>query len=217
MKRLFVEGLPGAGKSTVVDIIQKQNIPVMKELGYLINHDEFPGNGQTVEEVLEIDDWFIDKEEARTAMKNGIFDRSYFTHLTYAYAYGRHKNLRSMEKTIDKYSNALNIGRLAVPDSIAYIDIEPELSIERQRKRAWSGVPPLDAFWEDKIFLQDLREAYDELFNACENIPISYHDGSLDSEHTASEIKNNYIGIQANDKRKRVINLGRYATRMQNI
>ncbi len=192
MSRLFLEGLPGAGKSTALNIIAEHNVPVVQELGLTLGPDGFPGNGQTIEEILEIDDWFIGQEERRTQVSEGVYDRSYFTHLTYAYGYGRYTELQSLEPTVEKYRRAVALGRLAIPTAIAYIDVEPELSIERQEKRIRSGVPPLDSFWMDKSFLSDLRDAYECLFQSCESIPVLRQDGANKSAIVANNISNFY-------------------------
>ena len=84
MSKIFLEGLPGAGKSTALEIMAAENVPVVRELGLVLGLDAFPGNGTTVSEILAIEDWFIDQEAERMKCKDAVFDRSYFSHLTYA-------------------------------------------------------------------------------------------------------------------------------------
>ncbi len=66
---IFIEGLPGAGKTTLIRLLEKQGRDIEHELGHVIPASEFPGNGETIEAILGIDDWFINKEKARLERK----------------------------------------------------------------------------------------------------------------------------------------------------
>ena len=198
MTKVFLEGLPGAGKTTTSKILREERIPVARDFGLANGAEDYPGNGTTVDEILAIDDWFINKESERMRSDSGIFDRSYLGNLTYAYAYGRYKGLDSLKPTIKKYEQAIAVGRLALPEGIVYIDIDPELSIERQYKRVGEGVPLLDDFWRDKYFLQDLRDSHTALFNSFTNIPTLILDGETESEAVAHGIASFYHSLDLN-------------------
>ncbi len=215
MKRIFLEGLPGAGKSTLVTELERRSVPVVHELGKVLGVDAFPGNGISVAEILNIDDWFIAQEMSRMQSMEAVYDRSYLTHLTYAHGYGRYMNLPSFEPTVDKYSNALKKGRLELPTAIMYMDIEPDASIERQRIRSGMGVAALDSFWEDKDYLASLREAYDALLDSCDNIAVIQLDGSQDTSSLADEtevfIREHFASSELGQPK---LKLGKYVTRL---
>lgn len=218
MSKIFLEGLPGAGKSSALEIIAAEGIPVMRELGLMLGLDAFPGNGSSVSEILAIDDWFINQEAERMQREDSVFDRSYFSHLTYAYGYGRYMGLHSLEPTVKKYEQAITMGKLTVPDAVVYIDIEPELSIERQHKRASMGVPLLDDFWMDKFFLQDLRDSYAELFNACTGIDVLVQNGENESDVIAHNITAFYDSLNASTTpQEPEIHLGRYIMDLEGL
>lgn len=182
MERAFIEGLPCAGKSTLAKYIEYKGGSVIHELGRVIPPGEFPGNGATVEEVLRIDDWFIEKEHLRTSQNSGYFDRSYLTHLAYAYAYGKYKDIPTLGKTTDKYKRAIDTGLLPVPEQIIYIDIRPEESVLRQDVRVKLGHKALDPFWHDTCFLSDMKNAYETLLTTADGVDIEVVDALLATE-----------------------------------
>jgi thymidylate kinase len=196
---VFVEGLPGAGKTTTSKMLKQMSIPVARDFGLAQGAEDYPGNGTTVEEILAIDDWFIDKESERMKSDTGIFDRSYLGNLTYAYAYGRHMALESFRPTVKKYEQAIALGKLALPAGLVYIDIDPELSIERQYQRVEEGIPLLDDFWRDTFFLQDIRDSHTALFNACSNIPTLILDGEAESTAVAHGIASFYTTLESTE------------------
>lgn len=195
MNRVFIEGLPGAGKTTTTKFLRESGLPVAQDFGLVHGADDYPGNGTTIDAILAIDDWFIDKESERMKSDADIFDRSYLGNLTYAYAYGRHMRLDSFKPTVIKYEQALALGKLALPEGLVYIDVDPEISIERQYKRVDEGVPLLDDFWRDKSFLQDLRDAHHALFEACINITTLVIDGEIASPIIANRVASFYSSL----------------------
>jgi thymidylate kinase len=78
---------------------------------------------------------------------------------------------------------------------LVYIDIDPELSIERQYQRVEEGIPLLDDFWRDTFFLQDIRDSHTALFNACSNIPTLILDGEAESTAVAHGIASFYTTL----------------------
>jgi len=75
--------------------------------------------------------------------------------------------LHSLEPTVKKYEQAITMGKLTVPDAVVYIDMSLNFPLNVSINEQALGVPLLDDFWMDKFFLQDLRDSYAELFNAC--------------------------------------------------
>lgn len=216
MTRVFLEGLPGAGKTTTCKILKKSDVPVAQDFGLAQGAEDYPGDGATIDDILAIDDWFIDKESERMKSDTGIFDRSYFGNLTYAYAYGRLMGLDSLKPTMKKYEEAIALGKLALPEGLVYLDIDPELSIERQHKRVKEGVPLLDNFWRDKFFLQDLRDSHVALFNSCSGIPLLTLNGEARITVIAQNIVSFYesLGTVASAPKPR-LELGQYLTDLE--
>jgi thymidylate kinase len=216
MKRLFVEGLPGAGKTTTSKILKEKQVPVARDFGLAHGADDYPGNGTSIESILAIDDWFISKESERMQSDSGIFDRSYLGNLTYAYAYSRLRGLDSLRPTVSKYEKAVTLGRLALPEGLVYVDIDPELSIERQYKRVNEGVPLLDDFWRDRFFLQDLRDSYNTLFNSCTGIPLLRLDGQNEIASIADNIASFYDSLDTiSPPLEPRLQLGQYVTSLE--
>lgn len=182
MEMKFIEGLPCAGKSSLIRLLGSNGYSITHELGRVLPKSSFPGNGKTIEEILKIDDWFIEKESSRCLETTEFYDRSYFSHLTYAYAYSRVMGLSSFEKTIGKYQKAINSNKLTLPSEITYINIDPETSIERQKIRVQNGSNSLDSIWQDRSFLRDLIWAYTSLFSCLEGIDVTEIDGRMSTE-----------------------------------
>jgi len=197
MTRVFIEGLPGAGKTTTSKILTQKGLPVARDFGLAQGAEDYPGNGTSVDEILAIDNWFIDQEAERMKSDVGIFDRSYLGNLTYAYAYSRLLGLDSLKPTTEKYKHAIEIGKLALPEGLVYIDVDPELSIKRQHQRVSEGTPLLEEFWRDKGFLQDLRDSHVALFEACIDMPIITLDGEMNSTAVARDIASFYISLES--------------------
>lgn len=205
-RRIFVEGLPCAGKSLLVKHLEQQGHNVVHELGRTINPNDFPGNGTTLDEILKIDDWFI-RHESDRSNRTGVYDRSFLTHVTYAYAYGIYRGTQSFRPTVERYIDAIEAERLMLPDAITLIDIEPEESIERQVIRVASGRRPLDDFWSDIEFLGNLRRAYGSLLVKCMGIEVVFIDGHSTTEEKCQEVEPLLVGTANTDK---VIDLDKY-------
>jgi len=111
MTIVFIEGLPAGGKTHLIRYIESRGHQVIHELGRVLKPEDFPGDGKTIEEILRIHDWFIEKEHARFEHKiSGVFERSFMTQLGYAFAYPRYMNLDAFEKGVNKYASAIYSG-----------------------------------------------------------------------------------------------------------
>lgn len=207
-KITFIEGLPCAGKSLLTKELERNGNHVVHELGRTIPRDSFPGDGSSVDEIEKINEWFIDKESTRLSSNlNGYFDRSFFTHLVYAYAYEKFSGIKSFHKTVDRYRDALDSGRLILPDEVVYIDEEVKTSIERQLFKISIGRVALASFWRDETFLKNTVRGYESLLENLKGIDII----TLDAEMSTEE-KMNSLG-RSEQRRllaKRAIDLSRF-------
>lgn len=74
---IFIEGLPCAGKSLLVNALAEQGDSVCFELGKVLSREDFPGNGKSLDEVERINNWFISREAERmNDNKLTFYDRS---------------------------------------------------------------------------------------------------------------------------------------------
>ncbi|MGK0663977.1 AAA family ATPase [Serratia marcescens] len=195
---IFIEGLPCAGKSLLVNALAAQGTSVCFELGKVLSRADFPGNGLSVAEVEKINEWFIAKECERMRGKAHYFDRSYFTHLCYAYAYGRFMSLDIFPATVKKYAEKISDGGLPLPWGIVYVDIESKESIARQENKIATRVSRgLPAFWRNEQFLNDTCDAYQNLFSSCFDIPVLSIDARLSTQAKLNQLNEWMSGVVA--------------------
>lgn len=205
MEVIYVEGLPCAGKSLLVKQLELKGYKVIHELGRTIDPTEFPGNGRDLEETRKINDWFISKESQRS-QQAGIFDRSFLTHLAYAYAYSRLTGIPCFRPALQKYQEALTSGKLTMPDGVVYLELSSTKSVKRQIAKIASGRRPLDWFWRKKTFLDDTLIAYNSLLASLKGVKIIRIDGELSTKDKCRRLitnlneesvsKNKYLDMQ---------------------
>ena len=187
-KTVVIEGLPASGKTQLLEMLRLCGCDTIPEIAKTIKPEDFPGNGQNIDEVLAIDDWFIGKENERMCSLGGIFERSWISNVVYSYAYARHMKLQSMRPTIEKYQQALTSGRLRFPDVIVFIEVAPMVSSKRQSLRIASGKPTMGDFWLKENFLSDTNFAYKTLFSCCSNVHILRISGERQAGENAGAV-----------------------------
>lgn len=189
MAIITIEGLPGAGKTTLRDKLSEKGYNTIQELGGIVHIDKMPGDGKDLQGVLKIDDWFIEQESKRCCMcesNEAVMDRNFFTHLTYSYGYSRLTGIPCFEKTIEKYDLAISKGKLQLPDALVYLDVLPQISKQRQinvKKR-------LPEFWRNIGFLGDLRSAYFSLMNSLYGLDIHILNGEESIDENLNRLEN---------------------------
>ncbi len=191
MARIVIEGLPCAGKSLLIKELESRDYDVVHELGRVISKDSFPGNGTNNREIKKIDEWFIKKEAERMKTENAFFDRSYLTHLTYAFAYESLANEKTFVNTVKRYQDKIE-SVLPIPDTIIYVSIEPLESIARQENKiAINPKKALPWFWRDISFLKRTARAYTALLSSTSGINIISLDARLDTTKKAELVLDN--------------------------
>jgi deoxyadenosine/deoxycytidine kinase len=187
---IVVEGLPCAGKTTLCARLKDQmGLALVPELAQFLGKEErFPGDGKTCEEVYRIADWFLKKEtarydRARMLLKRSptVMDRSFFTILTYNYAYQLLNRITPYEKlnrTVEQY---IADGTFITPQLLIMLSISPDVLRKRRAKRIYVSPESLPDFWLDDRFLYPLIDAYKYYF--CQlAVPVLEIDGTLDRE-----------------------------------
>lgn len=168
----YIEWLPCAGKSLLIKKLEANNEKVVHELWRILKKEEFPWDWRSVEEVNLIDKRFINKESLRYGLIddkdwNVYFDRSFLTHLSYAYAYSKFTNLPFLKNTIKLYEKALEDWNLIVPDTIVNISVPSTISIQRQKEKIKDNPhKALPYFFREKSFLDNLLYAYSKLYES---------------------------------------------------
>ena len=77
-------------------------------------------------------------------------------------------------------------------------------------------MPPLDDFWMDKHFLQDLRDAYAVLCGVCEGVAIVTHDGAQENTIIAREVASFYDSLTTETPTSGAqLDLGRYVMQLE--
>lgn len=193
-KRIIVEGLPCAGKTTICKrlIAENEQYYLVPEIAESLHPGEtFPGNAASLLEAKCINDWFVEKESRRMAIaerlvqqRNVLLDRSFPSHLTYCYAYSILKGMNILGQTYDAYAAALQSGTLQFPDLFVYLRINPETMLKRLETRVYKDKRVmLPNFWRGVEYLSDLMDAYDVFFRQLgEQVATFVLDGTPPSE-----------------------------------
>jgi len=208
----FIEGLPAGGKTHLIKYIESKGYRIIDELGRVLKPDEFPGDGKTIDEILRIHDWFIDKEHVRfEKAPEGIFERSFMTQLGYAFAYPRYMNLNSFEKGVDKYADAISSDWLPLPDLLFYVSISVEDSIKRQRYRYLNKEQAaLPELWTTESFLNDLVRADNALISSMSGITVVKVDGNLTTEQKYKQVEHYLMNMDAYASANKNIDIDRF-------
>jgi dTMP kinase len=169
VKFIVFEGIDGSGKSTLSDMLydyfSSKNLPTVKgfeptdgkwgkEIRKLLRNEEPP----SIQEQMRL--FLLDREEDAEkfilpALKEGrtvIMDRYYYSNAAYQGAMGM-----SPEYIINE-----NIKRgFPDPDRVYFLDIDPEIAVNRITDRNKNGTD----FFEKKNFLKKVREIYHSIIN----------------------------------------------------
>ena len=211
----YIEGLTCAWKSLLTKALEKEWEKVQHELWRVLNKSDFPGDWKNLEEIFKIDRRFIEQEQKRginwQEKEKIFFDRSFLTHLTYAYAYSKHTKIPSFEWTIRLYQEAIEYKKLIIPDTIVDIIISSENSIKRQENKIQANPQKaLPTFWRDKFFLNNILYAYTKLYEAYNWLVIQ-----LDSNLSTSEKLNKVLNFWIQKGRNLKLDLEDYLSKLK--
>jgi thymidylate kinase len=196
-KLIVIEGLPCAGKTTLVHKI-KENLDyeVVPEISELLSEDEFfPGNGTNLKEIIEIAEWFMNKERERTQIAkrllfnhNVVMDRSYVTSIAYNCAYERYTGIVSAEMLNKKIYEEVHKGNILLPTAFVYLKITPDTMKERRKRKVYRKSAELPDFWMEKRFIDTFISTYESYFSTI-NVPVKLIDGEKSEDSVYEECR----------------------------
>jgi len=148
-----LEGLPGAGKTTIKNELVVGNLSIDRI------QQMFPANF-SIDKDLTLKDIKVSDYLKTNAIEDSIkeivlLDRYYLSTLVYEKASDIFYRVINFPDLNREYREAFKLGKLIKPDIIFFIDITPKLSIFRKKQRIG-----YDKLWTNKIFLNLQRQSY---------------------------------------------------------
>lgn len=166
MKRIYIEGIAGSGKTTLSRALLEEGYPVVPEIGKYFGLSELREEGRNLEEINRIIEWFVHHEKQRLSQE-GIFDRSFLLHLAFYYAYEKFSGIKgSFNLCIEKYEGYVKRGELALPSSMVFLDVPFDFALNNLKKRERNGFNKLSKLWYRQNALEDVRKAYKTMVSA---------------------------------------------------
>lgn len=145
-----VEGMPGAGKTTVLTALATAGRTVLPEYttpaGQILDHHLHPGHH---DEDSHLANWLRKADQLRQHTGPVWVDRDWLTALAWAASTGG-----LAERAAWAYRH-LAAGRLIPPHRWIILDLPPHLSLQRRAQRLHPGHP-----WSDPAVLERLRAFY---------------------------------------------------------
>jgi len=170
MKILYLEGIAGSGKSTLIDVLANEGYPTFSELGDFFGLKEFPSEGRNLKEIKRTIRWFIKYESKRTK-STGIYDRGYLSHLAFYPVFEKITGIRRCADLCNKlYTEAIQQGKIKRGGGIVLLDTSIEQSLENIKRKENKGTHKLSEYWHDINFLTELVKTY-KLLMQRSNIP----------------------------------------------
>lgn len=174
--KICIEGLPGAGKTSLLNLLKNHfDALFLEEITLSEKGDR--------DNIYYLKNDLLKNKLAKKALTPLVFsDRSYFSTLAYNYAasYIEPENTyKTIKAIISKY---LNAKRLTAPDICLFLDIDVKIAFNRQRKENYTKL------WHNKQFLSHLYKFYAK--NISKTFPLVYKiDASRSLDTVVSEVK----------------------------
>ena len=147
MKRIYIEGIVGSGKTTLSRALLEEGYPIVPEIGEYFGLSKLHGGGRKLEEINRSIEWFVYHEKQRLNQE-GIFDRSFLSHLAFYYAYEKFSGIKgSFNLCIEKYEGYVKRGKLALPSSMVFLDVLFDFALNNLKKRERNGFNKLPKLW----------------------------------------------------------------------
>lgn len=159
-KRLYVlEGLPGAGKTSMVEMLSRHDSSICAIPQIL---PEEPAFDQAMSQ-----EFFMQSDQLKTrrflTSKNNVClsDRYYASTLAFHWAYDKIHGTNSYAKVFKWYRSASKQGKLVSPYAVFYIDVPIDMSLARKGRTASKST---DDLWLNTDFLQYFGSYYDYFY-----------------------------------------------------
>lgn len=212
MGKVFLEGLPGAGKTTLFENIKFENPELKISRPKISRHLAIDtillsAKGDQARKLVEYD---LLQENSGYTLK----DRSFLSMLTTFISHGKISE-DIMINLIDQYDHAIKSGILSLPDLVVYLDIDPKTSVERQQERG-----RVHAWGFDNKVLGRNRALYNVLFKNLSITEVEVIDNQDKDGHITreTELKKKIIDtIISPSKPGKSLDLQSYKEEMQDI
>ncbi|MCL2451961.1 ATP-binding protein [Candidatus Saccharibacteria bacterium] len=215
-KRVFLEGLPGAGKSTLCRRLQERDgvnyVPEVYDTGAIEIAKDYIIPSTASSALARA----IEFERGRHVDHDAVFDRSFLTWLVLAGAIHIEDRPDVFEESVETIGKAIDDRRILLPSAIVYLEADPATSLARQSSRGAGATsePGMEIFSDIKT-LQRLRVADRAILDSCCDIPLLVIDGRLPTEAAADSV----LGVMSteHDTTASKINLDLYAQKMFSV
>lgn len=185
-KKILValEGNPGGGKTSLMERLRNKEF--IDGVAQILPDNDPTDATVTLEKILKSD--HLKTQAFRESNKRAIvLDRYYQSTLSYHWAADRVYNENRFASLRQWALKSLNEGTLIIPDLTFYIDVPFDLSLKRKERVSYDKNP-----WTDRIFLEEMRKYYMNLFDSL-NENIILIDGQKDIDMIELEIMNTIL------------------------
>lgn len=163
MSRIFVlEGLPGAGKTTLVQKISTRNSNICA-VPQILPHEPESNQAESI-------DFYFRSDELKTKMTSeataaiSVLDRYYVSTLAFYWAFDKIRGTKLYDKVFTWYTTRIKSGRLIPPFVTFYIRVDPAVAISRKGRIANDP----NNIWTDTSFLHYFDAYYHFFYQTIE-------------------------------------------------
>lgn len=188
------EGLPGAGKTTLInELAIENNLPIVEQI---LKHNKYLNNPV---KYYSYNDFLKYKKVENLSMKNSIviMDRGYLSTLAYNYAFDilfNTNHFKTLKKEYGKFNSYFNL-------EFIYILINVDLNTSLLRK---GRTTKSDYIWCNKVFLSSMSDFYrGEIYDFVDPQKIKIVNGQRPFEIVLKEVEDIIYGKSKTSVNKR--------------
>lgn len=171
---IVVEGLPGSGKTTLVNSLTKGT-------DFVKIDEMIVPIAETADEFMYVEH-DIAKCVLRDYHENTVMDRSYLSTLGYNFANDKYTGSNNFLRIKNRISEELDKGRLSDPDLLIYLTSSIETSLLRQK-------PENASFWRVHEMLRYSEQYVLEYLTINHGGNVVYIDGTQSKEEVQNQAK----------------------------
>lgn len=200
---LVLEGLPGAGKTTIGKALEKKGWTYFPEVATLAaSHGIIVGpDANLISEIYILDEEIRREERVKILKEKGekiVLDNFHSLNLAYAKARSVRNKIFGYEIYLMHYQLAAMTGKILRPDLYIYLKITIEESIKRQLERNMPQIASLDP-----DFLKDVEKNLEDFHRIYEpEIPRVILDATVDPQKILILIEQEILKVQKGEYRK---------------